>query len=114
MLKKLTEPENADVCKLKERRYLEANGRIEGDGHSNIRINPDVLEAAVTAIRGSPPWRKARALRGEADGERNRRCGSRGQNRHALRHVGRIRGVGFAKGAANAGDDVAATRHLRR
>lgn len=55
MLKKLTEPENADVCKLKERRYLEANGMIEGDGHSNIRINPDVLEAAVTAIRGFRP-----------------------------------------------------------
>lgn len=55
MLKKLTEPENADVCKLKERRYPVANGRIEGDGHSNIRINPDALEAAVTAIRGFRP-----------------------------------------------------------
>lgn len=31
------------------------NGKDEGDGHSNIRINPDVLEAAITAIRGFRP-----------------------------------------------------------
>lgn len=40
---------------LNERCYPVVNGRVEGDGHSNTRIEPDALEAAISAIRLPAP-----------------------------------------------------------
>ena len=56
---------------LNERCYPVVNGRVEGDGHSNIRIKSDALEAAISAIRSFPPLAQPCALRGEAGGEGN-------------------------------------------
>lgn len=59
---------------LNERCYPVVNEKDPGGGDSNTRFKPAALDTAVSTVRGFPPLAQPCALRGEADGERDRGC----------------------------------------